>query len=399
VRLHVLSKRTYRPHCFTYPLRAWRSRLRDIGLNLHLFYRHDDPRLIDCDVLLALSDTFDHNKPPRWLRWLDGYDPAAVPQPAKWLASVQKKVGALVWCDNNAATGKFPHGDQSLFSYVDLYAKKQLLKDRSLYKGAYYKRDWYIAKFYDRYYADILAGKTDLAEPIPGLADDEIAKLTLTWNHGLADYNDLPLLPRQRYRPYWPVARFRGKLGDPAAPRPIDLSCRIGMNYSNPVVTQVRRETRRRVDAIAAGSRYSIRASGRMTYRKYINEMVKTRTVLSPFGYGEICWRDFEVFLSGAALVKPRMDHIETWPDCSYDPGETYIPYNWDFSDFDEVISDALQIPDKTRAVAVNGQERYLRTLTPAFGERFAAHVRALVDRALSARARRECLRPSASVL
>jgi hypothetical protein len=388
MRVHVLSKRTFRPHCFTYPLRVWRSQLRDVGLDLHLFYRHDDPRLVDCDVLLAVSDAFDRDMPPRWLHWRDGYDPVAVPKAAEWLVSVQNKVRALVWCDINAATGKFPHGEGSLFAYVDLYAKKQLLKDRSLYKGAYYKRDWYMAQFYNRYGAEILADTTHSPEPVPGLTDDEIAKLTLTWNHALADYNALALVSRQRYRAYWPVAKFRGKFGDPSARRQIDLSCRIGLRYDNPVVTGLRRETRGRVDALAARSRFAIRASGRMRHRKYIDEMVSTRIVLSPFGYGEICWRDFEVFLCGAALAKPRMDHIETWPDASYVPGETYIPYNWDFSDFDEVIVDALEKPDPTRAVAVNGQDRYLRMLTPAFGETFAAHMRGLVDRALLARSK-----------
>ena len=33
----------------------------------------------------------------------------------------------------------------------------------------------------------------------------------------------------------------------------------------------------------------------------------------SPFGWGELGVRDYEIILGGSLLVKPRMDHMQTW--------------------------------------------------------------------------------------
>ena len=34
---------------------------------------------------------------------------------------------------------------------------------------------------------------------------------------------------------------------------------------------------------------------------------------LSPFGWGEIGARDFEIFINGSLLIKPDMSHLETY--------------------------------------------------------------------------------------
>ena len=62
----------------------------------------------------------------------------------------------------------------------------------------------------------------------------------------------------------------------------------------------------------------------------------------SPFGLGEICYRDFEILFSGCLMIKPDMKHIKTWPNI-YIPMETYIPCRWDFSDLEEKVRWALR--------------------------------------------------------
>jgi hypothetical protein len=47
------------------------------------------------------------------------------------------------------------------------------------------------------------------------------------------------------------------------------------------------------------------------------------KLIFSPFGWGEINYGDFEGILSGDALVKPAMSHLQTWPEL-YVEGETY---------------------------------------------------------------------------
>jgi len=73
----------------------------------------------------------------------------------------------------------------------------------------------------------------------------------------------------------------------------------------------------------------------RVTRDEYYQEMMRSKICISPFGYGEICWRDFEAGLCGCLLIKPDMSHVETNPDI-FKPYKTYVPVKWDFSDLEE---------------------------------------------------------------
>ena len=89
---------------------------------------------------------------------------------------------------------------------------------------------------------------------------------------------------------------------------------------------------------------------------EYVLEMRRSKAILSPFGWGEICTRDFESFVYGATLLKPSMEHCITWPNV-YQANKTYVPMKWDFSDFDEIMS---KIGSKEYTeIAQNGQQYY----------------------------------------
>ena len=71
---------------------------------------------------------------------------------------------------------------------------------------------------------------------------------------------------------------------------------------------------------------------------------------MSPFGYGEIAWRDYEAVMCGALLLKPDMSHCETDPSI-FIPNETYVPIKWDFSDMAEKIRYHLDHPRETAEI------------------------------------------------
>lgn len=72
--------------------------------------------------------------------------------------------------------------------------------------------------------------------------------------------------------------------------------------------------------------------------RRYFKDMLSCKYVLSPFGNGELCFRDFEAVVSKSLLLKPDMSHIETFPDI-YKPYVTYVPLKWDLSDLDSQLN------------------------------------------------------------
>ncbi|MDG2257360.1 MAG: glycosyltransferase [Paracoccaceae bacterium] len=100
---------------------------------------------------------------------------------------------------------------------------------------------------------------------------------------------------------------------------------------------------------IALQKKFRVEApTDRVSQQDYYHEMLASRFIVSPFGFGELCWRDFESILCGSVLVKPDMSHVETWPDM-FVAGETYVPVKWDFSDL-EVACAPLQHDEAARA-------------------------------------------------
>ena len=109
----------------------------------------------------------------------------------------------------------------------------------------------------------------------------------------------------------------------------------------------------------------------RVSQEQYYAEMLRSRICVSPFGYGELCWRDFEAVLCGCLLVKPSMSHVRTYPDI-FVPGETYAPVKWDYSDLSEVCTRYLDDEPERLRMAARARAVLLEALgEQAFIERF----------------------------
>ena len=69
--------------------------------------------------------------------------------------------------------------------------------------------------------------------------------------------------------------------------------------------------------------------------------MKRSKIGLSPFGMGELCYRDLELIQWGCLLIKPDMSKVITEPDF-FKPMETYVPVKPDWSDLNETIEKIL---------------------------------------------------------
>ena len=103
--------------------------------------------------------------------------------------------------------------------------------------------------------------------------------------------------------------------------------------------------------------------TGLVPQAQYYRELLDSKIVLSPFGWGEVCFRDFETILSGALLFKPDMSHLHTWPNV-YIPNETYIPLKWDCSDLLEKAEYYLNDEKERGRIAHNAFEQYRKELS-----------------------------------
>ncbi len=75
----------------------------------------------------------------------------------------------------------------------------------------------------------------------------------------------------------------------------------------------------------------------KMEFEKYMQKLKQSKICISPFGQGELCFRDYEAMIMGTVLLKPNQSNIKTAPNMFIE-GETYIGCNLDWSDLEEKI-------------------------------------------------------------
>jgi hypothetical protein len=83
-----------------------------------------------------------------------------------------------------------------------------------------------------------------------------------------------------------------------------------------------------------------------------------SKIILSLFGWGEICSRDFQAFIAGAALIAPDTSHLVTWP-VTHIPRQTYWPIKWDLSDLDKAYSTLINNNALRLSIAMTAQQKY----------------------------------------
>ena len=311
--------------------------------------RVPDGGLGDCEVLILDSRAFFNafGKP--------GLDDLALPA----LERLSREAGRLIWFDtrDSAGTTQF-----SVMPYVDLYLKKQLYRDRSVYAGISTLRGW---RLYTEFYMSLLL----LPPEVPGegrleqvdLQPDHLGKLAVGWNIGLEGIAHRAA-PATAAHPY-DVTFVQG------GERPHPLFAAMSTHYARTAIAA----QRQRCLALARKLDLPGLVTQRMPADRYFETLRKSVAALSPFGWGEVCYRDFESVLCGAALFKQDMACIETWPDL-YRADETYIPFKWDFSDFQDQARRACD-PGEAAAVSRKASRIYSDALSrkgmSAFCDRF----------------------------
>jgi hypothetical protein len=197
-----------------------------------------------------------------------------------------------------------------LDGWVDVYVKKHVLKDRSRY-GQPTCGDTNLTDFYNRRFGFL---EPDQCFAVPeGFLNKLLVGPSFATAPGI-----LPSL----------LGSFPA-----AGPRPVDIHARFAVS-GTPWYQGMRGEA-----MAALNSPYGltvVRGDG-VTLPRFIAEMKRSKLVFSPFGYGEVCWRDYEAVMTGAVLLKPDMGHVQTDPDI-FVPWETYVPVAWDLSDFEATV-------------------------------------------------------------
>ncbi len=244
-----------------------------------------------------------------------------------------------------------------ILELVDSYVKKHVMCDPGAYCAGIGKTNLtdHVARTY---------GVSFENHPIPAMRRDfpgiprasAATKIHMGWNIAFDDK----------------IRRLAASVS-PDAAKDVDVVCRAGVPgdwidpFRKPVLELLESvQTRWRV----------LTPRSRVDQTQYNRELLRSRICVSPFGYGELCWRDFEAIICGCLLVKPDVGHLRTYPDV-FVPGETYVPVRWDYGDLlekcDRYIGDEpARLRIATRAREVLGTA----TRPEAFVSRFAGVLR-----------------------
>lgn len=253
------------------------------------------------------------------------------------LKKIRQKYEKVVFFDDSDGSDSFHF---EYMPYVDLYLKKQILKDQKQYFRSLYGRQPF-SDYYHNYFG-VEDEEHEKYRP-PLMEEKHLKKIQLSWNLGMGSF------PLKRWKirvgrfvlsKFFPLSWMSLVYDNPQNyhVKPVSESHEINKiqarfdaaNYSNNSIA-----FQRKLLLEKAGRHPDSFLTGRIPKSEYDKEQERVTGVLSPFGWGEICFRDFEAVLQKTALLKPDMDHLKTWPDI-YQPNETYIPVSWDGIDLYE---------------------------------------------------------------
>lgn len=327
----------------SHPFYKWSNKLRESGINVEFFNDHLNKKIRNAEYLLIHSRYFANG----WQN-VEKRTSENEAELIAYLKMIRKTVDKIIWFDAADSSGS---SDFAIIGLVDIFLKKQVLKDLSYYTDTKEEKDLRIWLNQD---------DQPVLTPFVPCPEEHLHKIRLGWNIGLNDYRYFGY-KTSRLSNYLSYSLYPNKFSRVSKPRPYDLTFRgtvhrgtgvkEAVSYQRNTILEVLKEVN---VAAATGSN--------IPKNHYWQEMRKSKLSVSPFGWGEICYRDFESFISGALLIKPSMEHLNTYPNV-YIPYETYIPISWNLENIGWELEKLAENYLVFKHIAIEGQEIYKQAI------------------------------------
>ena len=271
----------------------------------------------------------------------------------KELSVLKKNFTKVIYFDDSAATSVILF---NIFEYIDEYWKRSIFKNLELYEKKFYGGHLFSNYYHTKYNID--DGNESFLNQVSYGAD--LKKLKVAWNIGIGAF---PIARNNILnREYSKVRRLITGLSVMPSITPVRFAISLYMNA-------MRRELEGDIDLKYKKEKVSSRfeshmyrnsigyqrllmkerikdknffLTGKVDRWSFTQESFSVRGMLSPFGWGEVCYRDFEAAIGGAVLIKPNMSHVETWPNIFNN--KSYKSLSWDLNELDSLCIDELEI-------------------------------------------------------
>jgi hypothetical protein len=267
------------------------------------------------------------------------------------LLALKKKFKRVIYFDDSAATSVILF---NTFEFIDEYWKRSIFKNLDLYKKKFYGGHLFSDYYHSKY--NIHDGKDFFINQTSDGAD--LTKLKIAWNIGIGAFPTARnnTLNREYARIRKLITGFsaiplitpiRGAIKKYMHAMASELEKDIDIkknNISGRFESGIYRNSigHQRIIMQEKIKNQNIFITGKLDRWEFTQEAYLVRGMLSPFGWGEVCYRDFEAAIGGAVLIKPDMSHIETWPNVFTD--KSYISLSWDLNELDSFDIDMLSV-------------------------------------------------------
>ncbi len=315
------------------PLLIWQNQISEAGFNFKFSENISD--YLEGDLVI-LDSKFHRNE------WIENQEKIF-----KDFSFLKKKFNKIIYCDTADSSGWI---QSEVFQFIDRYWKLQILKDKEKYLTRMYDRRIYT----DYYYKKFLI-KDDFPDFSDGnLKEEDLQKIEVFWNSSMADFSKYSHYYKKiyKYLKFNFLINFKRETSSKRIIKTNEIFAKFNFNKY--------RETIKfhRISILKHLKLYEKNNFKLINRINYLKELSKSKISISPFGWGEIAYRDFETFLQKTILLKPNMNHIYTWPNL-YKENETYIDFKWDFEDLNTKIDYILTNFNKINDIATNGFENY----------------------------------------
>lgn len=272
----------------------------------------------------------------------------------KPLAKLYKKNPNIIWLDLSDSAGNTQF---EVLPYVKKYVKKQFYKDKLLYKKNFFRN-----RFYSDFYQKNYNLEKDSIQKFERLKDEYFDKLVLGWNIGVGNYFDelnyskfskfsciLKAINATNYKNF-----FKYTLGyhdNHNRENDIFFSSNLRKNEQKISIHY----QRQKVSEILM-KRYGEINSERLSHKDFLLSLKKSKISVGAFGWGEICYREFEAIKMGSAILFPNMDNIETWPNI-YQDRVTFLSYDYDMSNLLDRAKELIDNDNLRNTLIKNSQK------------------------------------------
>jgi hypothetical protein len=312
------------------------------GLEIN-FFKKLSPNFFDADHLFLNSRSF-----PQINGFID----------LECLKKIYQKNQSLYWFDmrDSAGTTQF-----EVLPYVKKYVKKQFYKDINNYKkklkGGRFYTDYYIRKYKVKDDKDYLLKNFD---------DEFYPKLILGWNLGVAfffdyvnysninyflEYMKFKILKKYDYNYKLPF--YENWDNDD---KKFDFVSLMNLNFKRKSVGYQRLKLQNIISSFDTKKKFH---NTRIPKKNFYDVLKNSKVSIGAYGWGEICYREFEATVCGVPFMTADMSNINTWPNIYID-GETYLSYNYDITNLEENLN-KLIVNKKLRKKLVKNSQKILK--------------------------------------